>query len=85
MRISFFHPRTFLICLFSLTIFVGSSSILLLLATPQADVKVTPIVVAADPLAVKVGMDVLKRHGTALDAAVAVQAALGLVEHKAPV
>jgi gamma-glutamyltranspeptidase/glutathione hydrolase len=79
MRISFFHPLTFLICLFSLTIFVGSSSILIL-ATPQADVKVTPIVVAANPLAVKTGMDVLKRHGTALDAAVAVQAALGLVE-----
>lgn len=40
----------------------------------------TPIVVAANPLAAKAGFDVLTNHGTAIDAAVAVQAMLGLVE-----
>src|SRR3546814_12995804 len=38
------------------------------------------IVVAAHPLAVDAGVAVLKRGGSALDAAVAVQAMLGLVE-----
>ncbi len=38
------------------------------------------MVVAANPLAAKAGMDVLKRGGNAVDAAVAIQAALGLVE-----
>ncbi len=38
------------------------------------------IVVAANPYAAKAGLAVLKRGGTAVDAAVAVQAALGLVE-----
>jgi gamma-glutamyltranspeptidase/glutathione hydrolase len=37
-------------------------------------------VIAANPLAAKAGMDVLQRGGSAVDAAVAVQAALGLVE-----
>lgn len=41
---------------------------------------VQPIVVAAEPVAAKAGMDVLKRGGTAADAAVAVQAMLALVE-----
>ena len=38
------------------------------------------MVVAANPLAAKAGMDVLQHGGTAIDAAVAVQAVLGLVE-----
>ena len=38
------------------------------------------MVVAATPLATKAGCDVLKAGGTAIDAAVAVQAVLGLVE-----
>ncbi|OYW79437.1 MAG: gamma-glutamyltransferase [Asticcacaulis sp. 32-58-5] len=42
--------------------------------------RVTPIVVAANPLASKAGMDILSAGGTAVDAAVAVQATLGLVE-----
>jgi gamma-glutamyltranspeptidase/glutathione hydrolase len=37
-------------------------------------------VIAANPLAAKAGMDVLQRGGSAVDAAVAVQAALSLVE-----
>ncbi|WP_395945324.1 gamma-glutamyltransferase family protein [Brevundimonas sp.] len=39
-----------------------------------------PFVAAANPLAVEAGMKVLRRGGAAVDAAVAVQAVLGLVE-----
>lgn len=39
-----------------------------------------PFVAAANPLAVQAGLDVLNRGGSAVDAAVAVQAVLGLVE-----
>jgi gamma-glutamyltranspeptidase/glutathione hydrolase len=42
--------------------------------------RVEPIVVAAEPEAAQAGMNVLKRGGTAADAAVAVQTVLGLVE-----
>ena len=38
------------------------------------------LVAAANPLAAKAGMEVLRRGGTAADAAVAVQSVLGLVE-----
>ena len=38
------------------------------------------MVAAANPLAVEAGLNVLRRGGSAVDAAVAVQAALGLVE-----
>jgi gamma-glutamyltranspeptidase/glutathione hydrolase len=41
---------------------------------------VGPFVAAANPLAVEAGLNVLKRGGSAVDAAVAVQAVLGLVE-----
>ena len=44
---------------------------------PQA---VGPFVAAANPLAVEAGLGVLRRGGSAVDAAVAVQAVLGLVE-----
>ncbi len=50
---------------------------------PRADRPATPadgIVVAAHPLAVDAGNAVLRRGGTAMDAAVAVQMMLGLVE-----
>lgn len=39
-----------------------------------------PIIAAAEPAAVEAGMEVLRRGGTAIDAAVAVQTVLGLVE-----
>jgi gamma-glutamyltranspeptidase / glutathione hydrolase len=41
------------------------------------------MVVAANPLAAHAGLDVLRRGGTAIDAAVAVQVVLGLVEPQA--
>lgn len=47
-------------------------------ATPQGDGK--GMVAAANPLAVEAGVKVLARGGSAVDAAVAVQAVLGLVE-----
>ena len=48
---------------------------------PAHDVaRVQPIVVAAEPEAAQAGMDILKRGGTAADAAVAVQTVLGLME-----
>ena len=40
----------------------------------------SPFVIAANPLAAQAGLNVLKRGGSAVDAAVAVQAMLGLVE-----
>jgi len=49
------------------------------LPSPDAT-HVQPIVVAAEPEAAQAGMDVLRRGGTAADAAVAVQTVLGLVE-----
>ena len=39
-----------------------------------------PFVIAANPLAARAGMDVLERGGSAIDAAIAVQAMLSLVE-----
>lgn len=49
---------------------------------PQAEANWTggAMVVAANPLAVEAGLDVLRKGGSALDAAIAVQAVLGLVE-----
>ncbi|NBC35475.1 gamma-glutamyltransferase [Novosphingobium sp. FSY-8] len=49
-------------------------------ASRQAGVAAHAMVVAANPLAVQAGLQVLRAGGTAVDAAVAVQAVLGLVE-----
>lgn len=52
--------------------------------TPQAKVEqavaAEPFVIAANPLAAQAGLNVLKRGGSAVDAAIAVQAMLSLVE-----
>ncbi len=48
--------------------------------TPTSAPARGPFVAAANPLAVEAGMAVLRRGGSAVDAAVAVQAVLGLVE-----
>jgi gamma-glutamyltranspeptidase/glutathione hydrolase len=56
-----------------------SPSPLLAAETPQA-LAPHAMVVAANPLAVEAGLGVLRRGGSAVDAAVAVQAVLSLVE-----
>ena len=47
---------------------------------PATVAAVQPFVIAANPLAARAGMDVLERGGSAVDAAIAVQAMLSLVE-----
>jgi gamma-glutamyltranspeptidase/glutathione hydrolase len=53
-------------------------------ATPEAEIatpKAPPaMVAAANPHAVEAGLDILRKGGTAVDAAVAIQSVLGLVE-----
>src|SRR5262245_40783640 len=52
-------------------------------AAPQVPAQVTtaePFAIAANPLATQAGLNVLKRGGSAVDAAIAVQAMLSLVE-----
>src|SRR5213075_171890 len=46
----------------------------------RAPASVQPFVIAANPLAARAGLNVLKRGGSAVDAAIAVQAMLSLVE-----
>ena len=50
------------------------------LATAAAETSTEPFVIAANPLAARAGLDVLKRGGSAVDAAIAMQAMLSLVE-----
>jgi gamma-glutamyltranspeptidase / glutathione hydrolase len=46
----------------------------------QAAVAAEPFVIAANPLGANAGLEVLKRGGSAIDAAIAVEAMLSLVE-----
>lgn len=46
----------------------------------EARAQAEPFVIAANPLAAKAGIEVLKRGGSAIDAAIAVEAMLSLVE-----
>src|SRR6266571_1457663 len=50
------------------------------LAGRSATIAPHGMVCAAHPLAVQIGLDVLKNGGNAIDAAIAVNAALGLME-----
>jgi gamma-glutamyltranspeptidase/glutathione hydrolase len=68
-----------LACLIAL----GLSSCLAAPAAPPVTSEATadaPFVIAANPLAAEAGLNVLKRGGSAVDAAIAVQAMLSLVE-----
>ena len=73
--------------------YLGAVALLVLVAAPtqaalpglhrhhKADAHKGPaVVVAANPLAVEAGLEILKKGGKAIDAAVAIQAMLGLVE-----
>ena len=62
---------------------LGSSAIVPAAAPPartRTAQHATPFVIAANPLAARAGLNVLKRGGSAVDAAIAVQAMLSLVE-----
>jgi gamma-glutamyltranspeptidase/glutathione hydrolase len=65
----------------SLLAFASLASCASLPAPPVTQAAVTePFVIAANPLAAEAGLNVLKRGGSAIDAAIAVQAMLSLVE-----
>src|SRR5436305_15031255 len=49
-------------------------------ATPVRAAAAQPFAIAANPLAARAGLNVLKRGGSAVDAAIAVEAMLSLVE-----
>ncbi len=59
------------------------AALALLALCPAVRAAPQTMVAAANPMAVEAGLDVLRRGGTAMDAAVAVQMALGVVEPQA--
>jgi gamma-glutamyltranspeptidase / glutathione hydrolase len=63
--------------LFAVALLLGAFRVEVCLAAPQS------MVAAANPMAVEAGLDVLRRGGSAVDAAIAVQMVLGVVEPQA--
>ena len=75
--------RTFLSALASISLASCATAVPPQAATVERPVEprtAQPFVIAANPLAAEAGLNVLKRGGSAVDAAVAVQAMLSLVE-----
>jgi gamma-glutamyltranspeptidase/glutathione hydrolase len=65
-------------CILPILVLLGSCATVTAKAPPEA--KEQGFVIAANPLAARAGMEVLERGGSAVDAAVAVQSMLSLVE-----
>ncbi|MGY0559068.1 gamma-glutamyltransferase family protein [Lysobacter sp. A421] len=76
----FNRPARALLALVGTTLLVGCLALPRDPGTDAGEGKTAGVVVAAHPLAVDAGTAVLRRGGTAMDAAVAVQMMLGLVE-----
>src|SRR5580658_490593 len=72
--------RTAAALVFSLLVGIGAASAQTAAPVDQAATEPHAMVAAANPLAVAAGVKVLRQGGSAIDAAVAVQAVLGLVE-----
>jgi gamma-glutamyltranspeptidase/glutathione hydrolase len=64
----------------SVTFALGSCATTSQPVATAAEVRTQPFVIAANPLAARAGLDVLRQGGSAVDAAIAVQAMLSLVE-----
>ncbi|MFT3996048.1 MAG: gamma-glutamyltransferase [Asticcacaulis sp.] len=71
---------TALLCLTLSTSLAACASLPLPGHNRPAEQTFTPAIAAANPLAARAGMEILERGGTAVDAAIAVQATLSLVE-----
>lgn len=76
MRLPTSHPRLLAILAAAVTAIPGFCPA----QTVEAERPRQAMVAAANPMAAEAGLDVLKRGGSAIDAAVAVQVMLGLVE-----
>jgi gamma-glutamyltranspeptidase/glutathione hydrolase len=72
--------RTAAALVFALLVGIGAASAQTAAPVDQASTEPHAMVAAANPLAVAAGVKVLRQGGSAIDAAVAVQAVLGLVE-----
>jgi gamma-glutamyltranspeptidase/glutathione hydrolase len=70
--------RTF-VCALSFAVLTSCAAMPGPTAAPQT-ASVEPFVIAANPLAAEAGLNVLRRGGSAVDAAIAIQAMLSLVE-----
>src|SRR5438105_2604488 len=72
--------RVFLIASLSIAASVAAAKAPLPASAAPVAAKQTGVVVAANPLAVEAGAEILRKGGSAVDAAVAIQSMLGLVE-----